>query len=196
MTYRAMMYDEGAFSSRPAASVGDGYVWFATDTGDLYRSNGSAWTLISGTGGGGGAWTTVAQGTDQNVTDSTTTVDSDLLVPVVSGSVYMIRGEVFMDTTAAGDIKFGWASPGASTIRHLRTLAPSGTSINIPAVDTSLPTAQTLLSTTGPGAYYAFTILYVCNSSGDLIFKFAQQTQTADAGVTVFAGSYLEYMTL
>lgn len=42
-----MMYDEGIFSSRPAASVGNGYVYFATDAGNLYRSNGSAWTLIA-----------------------------------------------------------------------------------------------------------------------------------------------------
>lgn len=53
MSYKAAMYDQGVFASRPAASVGDGYMYFATDTGELYHSNGAAWTLIAITTGGG-----------------------------------------------------------------------------------------------------------------------------------------------
>jgi hypothetical protein len=53
MTQEAMFYSEGVFASRPAASVGVGYVYFATDTGALYRTDGAAWTQIGTTAGGG-----------------------------------------------------------------------------------------------------------------------------------------------
>ncbi len=56
---RAMMYSQGLFSARPAASVGNGYVYFATDTGNLYHSNGSAWTLIAINSAGSGAVSSV-----------------------------------------------------------------------------------------------------------------------------------------
>jgi len=50
-----MMYSEGLASARPAASIGDGYVYFATDTDELSHSDGATWTLIATTAGGTGA---------------------------------------------------------------------------------------------------------------------------------------------
>lgn len=57
-----MAYEEGTFASRPAAAGRLGYVYFATDTGNLYRSNNSSWTLIGSTAGGGGGPPTGAAG--------------------------------------------------------------------------------------------------------------------------------------
>ncbi len=53
MTAIAMAYEEGTFASRPSAVGRNGYVYFATDTANLYHSDGSAWTQIAAVTSGG-----------------------------------------------------------------------------------------------------------------------------------------------
>lgn len=138
----------------------------------------------------------LSQASDQNITNSAVLTDSNTMIFATSSSThYRIRGQIFLDTTAIGDIKYGFAHTGTTTrIRMARVSgAPSGTPAEV-ATDTSIPTNATILSSTTSGAVIRFDcVLQVGASGGNFSFQFAQNTQTNDAGVTVLAGSYMEY---
>jgi hypothetical protein len=104
-------------------------------------------------------------------------------------------------SNSTADIKYRLTHAGTTTrVRRVRTYSvPNGTSATYPTVAPSTAfdsSDQTLLATaTGDSIVYEDIYLQVGASGGLLVFTFAQNTQTSGQSVTVYEGSYLEYMT-
>ncbi len=148
-------------------------------------------------------WTVVVATADQLVTNSAVLTDStDLQFTTTANTNYHIRLRVLFNSgNATADIKYRVTHGGTTTrVRRVRTYSvPNGTSATFPTVlpATAFDSAdQTLLATvTGDSVVYEDIYLQVGASGGVFKIAFAQNTQTAAASVTLYEGSYLEYMT-
>ncbi len=148
-------------------------------------------------------WTVVVATADQAVTNSAVLTDSTYLqFTTTANTNYHIRLRVLMNSgNATADIKYRVTHAGTTTrVRRVRTYSvPNGTSATFPTVlpATAFDSAdQTLLATvTGDSVVYEDIYLQVGASGGIFKIAFAQNTQTAAASVTLYEGSYLEYMT-
>ncbi len=122
--------------------------------------------------------------------------DSALLFPVVASGVYIFRGQVFFDTTAAGDFKFSFSGPASPTsLRICRcAIVPGGTAVSVVAVDTSFGVSVAVASTGTTGGYVEFNGVLVNGSNGgNVAFQWAQNA--SDAGNTIVrGGSVLEWV--
>lgn len=170
---------------------------------DYFRGDGT-WATVSGTSS---PWTTLMCTADQTVTNSATLVSSTYMtLTTIANTNYHIRLRVFWNTTnATADFKYRVRHTGTTTrVRRLRTYTvASGTSATYPTASFDLAaqqmfdsTDQTLTATVaGNGIVYEDIIVQVGASGGTLDFQFAQNTQTSAQSVTVYEGSYMEYMT-
>ena len=141
-------------------------------------------------------WVTVAKTADQNrANNNTVTDDAELLFTCAASSTYAFRLKVFFDTTAAGDFQwkvayggtyvvwrmgYEWIVPGTTAKVDGLIIAPTMIALPIVGIGTS-------------GGYLEWDGLVQTTNGGTLSFQWAQNTKTADAGVTVYKGSYLEY---
>jgi len=148
-------------------------------------------------------WTMVTATDDQQVTNSAVLTDSTYLQFTTSANTnYHIRLRcLFNSGNSTADIKYRVTHAGTTTrVFRVRTYSvPAGTSATFPTVapSTAFDSAdQTLLATvTGDSVVYEDIYLRVGASGGVFKIAFAQNTQTAAASVTLYEGSYLEYMT-
>lgn len=154
---------------------------------------------LQGTAAAGSVfWTTINKVNDTTRTANTTlTADPDLQFSLAANTKYVIRIEVWFDTTAAGDFKYGFNGPaiGAGIIRmHRRAVLPNATAFTIATTTTAYDTTGVSLTSTGTnGGYIALAgIIQNGATAGTFDFRWAQNT--SDAGNTIVrAGSYLEY---
>ena len=148
-------------------------------------------------------WTMVTATDDQQVTNSAVLTDSTYLTfTTVANTNYHIRLRcLFNSGNATADIKYRVTHAGTTTrVYRVRTYSvPNGTSATFPTVapSTAFDSAdQTLLATvTGDAVVYEDIYLRVGASGGVFKIAFAQNTQTGSASVTLYEGSYLEFMT-
>jgi hypothetical protein len=90
------------------------------------KSNGDGtWDIIARVGSGsGGTWSLVKKTADETTAaDTALTADSDLVVPLLAGSKYHVRGRIFFGTTVpAMGYKYGFNLTGAvdTTTWHRR----------------------------------------------------------------------------
>jgi hypothetical protein len=144
-------------------------------------------------------WTTIDKISDETRTaNATLTADSALQFSMAANTKYVIRIEVWFDTTAAGDFKYGFNGPaiGAGLIRmHRRAIIAGAAAFTVSAVATAYdPTTGIGLAGTGTtGGYIALSGI-VQNGATAGTFDFRWSQNTSDAGNTIVrAGSYLEY---
>lgn len=178
-------------------------IFLDSSTGSAVSFNGSVLDIICTEVAGhstavvGPGWLTITKPADQNVTNSVTlTNDTDLLFPLLVNVNYRWRLFVAFDTTAAGDIKFDWNGPASPT--SVRTLwwglAAGAAAFGAVIGDAAFAQAHILTGTgTVAGFVKAEGIIKNGANAGTANFRFAQNTQTADAGVTVLKGSWLEF---
>lgn len=148
-------------------------------------------------------WTTVVATADESVTNSATLADSTYLqFTTTANTNYHVRVRILAYTSSiAADFKYRLTHAGTTTrVRRVRTYSiANGTSATFPTVAPSSAfdaADQTLLTgAIGDMVIYEDIYLQVGASGGVLKFAFAQNTQTALNSVTVYEGSYLEYMT-
>lgn len=186
---------------------------------DIYQNNIVTTGYVSGTtyyGDGSNltgiitneTWTIVKATSDQSVTNSATLSASTYLNLSTSANTnYHIRIRILYNTSdATADFKYRLTHSGTTTrVRRVRTQAvPGSTSATYPTLAPSQATNivfdttdQTLVNTVaGDGIIYEDIYLQVGASGGTILFSFAQNTQTAAQSVTVYEGSYLEWMTV
>lgn len=141
-------------------------------------------------------WILLSCPADQAIINSATLATSTYMqFPMVASKSYLIRGIVFIDTTATGDAKYAFTAPGSPTLtRGMRwTCVPGGTPA-FAAIDTATLGSTALLSATTSGAFVGFEILFQnATTVATFGFQFAQNTATNDTGCIIRAGSYLEY---
>lgn len=141
-------------------------------------------------------WTTLSQAASQNVTNQATLQNSNTLTfSMLANTKYRIRGRIFLDTTATGDIKYGFSQPSSPTLVRAELIATvAGGTPAFGAIGTSITASAALTGTGTTGAIIMLDAVYHNGANAaSFTFQFAQNTQTNDAGVTVLAGSYLEY---
>jgi len=144
-------------------------------------------------------WTTIDKVNDTTRTASTTlTADPDLQFSMAANTKYAIRIEVWYDTTAAGDFKYGFNGPaiGAGVIRMSRYAIIAGaTAFTVSAVATAYdPTTGISLAGTGTNGGYIALHGLIQNGATAGTFDFRWSQNTSDAGNTIVrGGSYLEY---
>ncbi len=143
-------------------------------------------------------WTTASQATTQVVANSATLTDSNTLKFAIAASTkYRVRGVIFYDTTAAGDMKYTFSGPASPTLVRSEILATiAGAVPAYVAVATAYPSSSgvALAGTGTTGGRIAFDfVVHNGANAGTFLFRFAQNTQTNDSGAQVLAGSYLEW---
>lgn len=140
----------------------------------------------------------VTQDTDQTVTDSTTYVNSQIIVPVEAGAVYRYVLLISYSAHTAGDFKWRWSVPTGTLIASFTQalVTGAGTGLNTGADIIMRRPAQTTdriaggTDDTSPpsnfhSAYDRGTIT-VSGSSGNVVMQFAQNS--ASSNPTILRG--------
>ena len=142
-------------------------------------------------------WTMVTVGTLQNVTNSSTLVDSVLKFSMLASRDYIVRMVAIFDTTAAGDMKYQFTGPASPTRVRLNCQdKPPAATATGGGMLTAFSSVRTVLSaSTDGGSVIVDGLIENGVNAGDVVFQFAQNTLTNDAGVTLRVGSYLEWTT-
>jgi hypothetical protein len=146
-------------------------------------------------------WHTVEQALDQDVTSSTTLVDSGIVIPGVANATYRYKLRVRFQSSAVADIKFAWSVPSLATMG--RFLAGPGTSAtggnaNFTTTSWRWLTATTESAIGGGGAsvsglYIEDGEIVMSSTAGNVTLRFAQNTSEATT-TRIVAGSYADYL--
>lgn len=131
---------------------------------------------------------------DQSVTNSATLVTvPELTISVGKYDRVAFTYQIFYTTTAAGDLKYRVDVPASPTSLRLllEEQAPAAT-----ATVTTILTAEaddTILAASGTEGYINIRgVLVNGATAGDIIFQFAQNTQTASETAKILTGSFAE----
>lgn len=138
-------------------------------------------------------WQLVHQGTDQDVTSSTTLVDTALVVPVDGPTV--VRANLRYGS-GGGGIRWAWSASGsAGGRRFLWTYGPNGTN----AEEGTFQARNFASGTTHQTPHFsgASTLAILeeldLDGEGEVTFQFAQDTSDASA-TTLDGDSWLRYV--
>jgi hypothetical protein len=152
---------------------------------------------VAGPTGPASGWTVLSKTADQTRANNATLVDdTDLQFSMLANTKYRIRGRIYFDTTATGDMKYTFVGPGSPTqLRSEIKAVTAGGTPAFAAVATAYPSSSgvALTGTGTTGGFIEFDFIVHNLSAGSFKFQFAQNTQSNDSGVIVRAGSYLEY---
>jgi len=132
---------------------------------------------------------------DQTVTNSATLVTvPQLTIPVGANERVFFRYTVYYTSTATGDLKYRVDVPASPTLYRLAT---DNVADDVTAGVTSILTAEAdstaLLATGVNGVLRLSGVLSNGSTAGQVIFQFAQNTQTASQSAIIRAGSHFEY---
>ena len=148
-------------------------------------------------GADGGVWTTIEKTADQTRTATVTlAADSALAFSMAANARYLIRLEVWFDTTSAADFKFRHVGPASPTLVRLQrqTIIAGGSAFTNVGVDTAFSAADVTVNSINSGGGYVSINGIVHNGATAGTFSFQWAQNSSDAGNTIVrAGSYLEY---
>jgi hypothetical protein len=135
-------------------------------------------------------WVEVSQGSNQTVNNSTTLVDSNIVVPVASGATYLFLVNLNFNSDPAADIKFDWTVPsGGSVTRFLHGpgMAATGGTDDYTTVNYRRISPGTNAVYAGSGVTLSASAFeqgeLIGGNGGNITLQFAQQS--ADASNTV-----------
>ncbi len=185
--------------------------------GDILYRGSSGWNrLAAGTSGqvlqtnGSSAdpsWVTPSSGfsvvkktANENRSSTTTlTNDNTLTVALNAGTLYHIRGKIFLDVgNATMDYKYALAYSGTTTSIickriHVVAGATSGTGNEVAVAQNTIIPSTAVTATSSGIAYVEIDVMILTSTSGTFGFQWAQNTSNG-SNLTVLAGSYLEYL--
>jgi len=142
-------------------------------------------------------WTPVVKTSSQNVASSTTLVDdSELVVPVLANTDYLIRA-VLLISSGAGGFQISCNGPASPNAVYPQSFSnPSAGNFNITAGSALLTYGSTLAANSAVGTLRAVLPMnfYLSNgaNAGNFVIQFTQNSSNL-ANTTMLAGSYLEY---
>lgn len=145
-------------------------------------------------------WREVEQGEDQIVNNTTTLVDTNLVVPVVAGARYRFRLFVGYNSGETPDISFAWSVPsGGAVTAWTWGLGVSGTGAisDYTSVQMRRPATTTVRNVGGSGTANAHSYheegILSGGVGGNITFQFAQFV--ADPSDTeIFGASRIDYL--
>lgn len=146
-------------------------------------------------------WQFVRQETNQTVNNSTTLVNTNLIIPVLANGIYRINTYLNFTGSATPDIKFNWSVPAGTTIQ--RFIAGPGTAASGGSTDFTTTSWRRLtevndsgISAAGGGvnvSAFEFCQAFIGVTSGNIILQFAQNA--ANASDTILNGqSFVEFI--
>ncbi len=141
----------------------------------------------------------LSQAATQIVANSAVLADSNTMTfAMAANTKYRVRGVIFYDTTATGDMKYTFVGPASPTLFRSEILATiAGGTPAFSAIATAYPSSSgvALIGTGTTGGQIVFDIIVHngANATPNFKLQFAQNTQTNDSGAQVLAGSYMEY---
>ncbi|MFD5419506.1 hypothetical protein ACFWJT_15955 [Streptomyces sp. NPDC127069] len=144
----------------------------------------------------------VQKASDQAVASSTTNVnDLELLAPVETDAIYLVRGMLLYSARTDTDIKIGWTGPASATfdwIAHAQSqdgtggLAGSGVVVDRQSIgNTSFPLGGFGAETTTVMTAPFWGRMVTSSVAGNLQLNWAQRVSNA-TGSIMRAGSWLE----
>lgn len=145
-------------------------------------------------------WQEIEQGIDQTVTNSTSFVDTNIIIPVEAGARYQYTLLAGYSSSTTADIKFSWTAPTGGEVRRW-TIAQgqNGTggvnTFSEVSMRYATTTNQVVAGGSGTGNEHAYIEIGVINggAGGNVTLQFAQVT--AEATNTVFlAESRISYV--
>lgn len=146
-------------------------------------------------------WQEVEQGIQQVVNNSTTFVDTNIVVPVVAGAKYRYRLLVGYSTSTTADIKFRWQAPSNGEVRRwtwgIGNENTKSQVNNADSVNFRRPITNTAVSIGGTGTSntqsYHEEGLLLGGDGGNCVFQFAQITaEVSDTSIT--GSTRVEYL--
>ena len=163
-----------------------------TDTTRCATPSGVAAAIAAG-GGGGSAWTSVFKTSDTS-RSSTSTVSADpvLQFSMAANTKYVIRGSLFVLTTATADFKFAVNGPSSPTTLSggLTTMTQGAVAGNTISAYTG--TGNGIDISSGTAAYASFEIVVDNVNAGTFSVDWSQRV--SDGAATVLkTGSFIEY---
>lgn len=194
LTNNAVGTQNGTHADRLTLSATAGLVYRESDTGLIYRGNGTGWDLSSARG-------RVVKTADQTVTNSDTlTNDTHLKFPIEVSEIWFVEGYLALTgASTTADWQFGWTAPDNATALWAPQ-APGTTTTyggwgNTAAASTPVVAiAIDEVLTNGSGAVsnlLAFAgFFYGDDTAGTIQLQWAQGTAT-DEDNKVLAGSFL-----
>lgn len=144
----------------------------------------------------------VEQGSQQDVTSSTTLVNSNLIIPTVAGAEYRYWLLISYVASTAGDLSCAWSVPANGAVERfgagLGDIATVPTNINaMTHVQFRRPATGTVIIVGGGGAgqgvSYHESGKVEAGDGGNVIWQFAQGTSNATA-TSVTPTSRLEWV--
>lgn len=109
-------------ANRPSAANGEGELFYATDTGVLYISDGSTWTAVIASVAGGGTGATTQAGALTNLNAVTAGVDVSQAGTIANSAVSNAKLANMADQTIKGNNSGGAGAPLDLTAAQVKTL--------------------------------------------------------------------------
>lgn len=177
------MSASGTHAARPAASTA-GFFYKETDTGIIYRDNGSSWDIWKGDGN-------VRKTADETVNNSTTLQNDDhLFFPIEVNEVWFASAYLrTQGASANADFKFGWTGPTGATASWAVSGLASTSNFNWSAVATTVANngALAIGSSSSVGALAGEAPVLIAgwffadaSHAGTIRLQWAQATQTVE----------------
>lgn len=132
---------------------------------------------------------------DQTVTNSATLVTvPQLTLPIGTNERVLFRYTIYYTSTATGDFKYRVDVPASPTLYRLgiESFAADG-SATVASVLTAEADSTVLFASGTDGFIRLQGVLANGSTAGQVIFQFAQNTQTGSQSAIVRAGSHFEY---
>lgn len=154
----------------------------------------NALSEATGDGTASSVWTRIVKTSDETIqSDTVLGNDNTLVVPMVAGTRYRIRMDVFYTSNAAAD--FQWSIVGPAVTRFFMEysdLVEGG--VRVDDAVNSDPGAISHTTATGDENHIWADILIEPSANGSFAFEWAQAVSAA-VDTTVRRGSFMEYFT-
>jgi hypothetical protein len=185
------LHAQGTHAARLAASHAAGVLWRETDTGLIYRDNGTTWDIYKSDG-------QVRKTADETVNNSAAVQnDDELLFPVEVNEVWFVEAFLYVNgSSTTADWLLGWAGPTGMTA--IWSLASGVNSAWVNAATGSSPVApKAMANTVTAGSISGDHFLNLAGwftvdatHNGNVTLQWAQNTATVENN-KVLKNSYL-----
>jgi hypothetical protein len=132
---------------------------------------------------------------DQTVTNSATLVTvPQFTLPVGKNERILFRYNLFYTSTATGDLKYRVDVPASPTLYRLFSEEQAADATAIVCASITAEADDTVLFASGTDGFIRLTgVIANGSTAGQVLFQFAQNTQTGSQSAVIRAGSFLEY---
>lgn len=141
-------------------------------------------------------WFTRVKTADQEkASDTTLANDDELYVTVEVNAVYVVKFELFYQTTSTADFQFSITGPASPSSVGIRGFAGGRNTTSTAFIDLDFGETNTVSGAASGNGGHVEAVIFVKNGSnlGNINIQWAQNTSDAIATI-LYAGSYISWM--